>query len=469
MNERTRDGHSKSYSGRQGVQTSSDRPLSFGFRSSFLVRTTRRIAIGLALLSAQLSFHASAQSVDALRERYRGQCRAEVIAERGRRPDNRPLVRACVIARMQRAMPRMAHAAVSAPIKSATPMALLEGTPWLAQPSKGPAAAKGIIYFVGGYSLGGRSRDDFRLSPYLLKSLSDDGWDIILAKLPHNVDGPGFQFVGGGARTIERRAAELRAQGYKRVIVGGHSWGAWAAMMAARDGLAVDALLLSAPNAFGERISPITGGPNPDFQLSMTEFEPLIGKITVPTVLILPADKVWDPDPAARGRIAEKHFAAANIAHLVVANAPGFSGHYAGWLPFFDFAYGKCIATFLQKLASAPCLMPLLSNNDFRSILWLRQVANAETKRLTAADKLVGKKYAVYTLGDVDNKRIEYLSPTKRMVMESSSQDTETVAFKDGLECAKNACSVLIMWSERNVLEFDAKTGALRAWWIEEN
>ena len=113
------------------------------------------------------------------------------------------------------------------------------------------------------------------------------------------------------------------------MIAAGHSWGAWVAMVAAQDpGFSADVLLLSAPNTFGARIwtkatiTPDKEGrgrkhllsgkgerPNPNFRMVLAKFGPTLKPVKTPTVLILPDDNEWDPDPAARGEIAEKHSA----------------------------------------------------------------------------------------------------------------------------------------------------------------
>jgi hypothetical protein len=413
---------------------------------------------------------ASLEAQDTLINRFRTECRARYAYLRG--PGQRDTVvahvRACVRARIEAA----AHAAAVAPTASEKPIRLLESTPWLVRPNRGPAQAKGVIYFVAGYSPT-RMLDGFHLVPYFLKSLADDGWDIVFAKLPQDRVGEvGYEYVGGGAQTIRRRVAELKAQGYKRVIAGGHSWGGWAALMAARDGAAADALLISGPNTFGSRIAVLNGRPNAKFNQVLTEFGPVLNKNLTPTVMILPDDHDWDPDPGARGKIAEAHFTQANIPHLVIAKPPGFSGHYAAWLPIFDYAYGACIIAFLDRPAAdtpaAPCAPPPLANDDFRSIVALKQVAGADQKRIVSDAPLLGKKFVAYTLYDVDNKHFDYVAPGERVTMLSDGEIRERVAFRDGLQCIGKTCSILVRWSESEILEFEPKSGAVKAWWIED-
>jgi pimeloyl-ACP methyl ester carboxylesterase len=423
------------------------------------------------------AFAQSGPSGDATVMQFIKECRAESANLQG--PGQAEIVSAHVHACVEAKLQDLAQAAATGSGSPQAPLPLIESTPWLTGPNKGPAQAKGVIYFVGGYSLDGSSVDDFHLVPYYLSSLASQGWDVILAKISHaesssGVLGPrGFEYVGGGAQTIKNRVAALKAQGYKRVIAGGHSWGAWAALLAAHDGAAADALLLSAPNTYGPRISAVNGKPNPEFGMVLSEFGPVLDKVEVPTVLILPDDNVWDPDPGARGEIAEKHFAQDNVPHLLIVKPPGFSGHFAGWLPFFDYAFGNCIGNFLQAPGPAACALPPISNADFRSILGLKQIADADNRRIASAAPLVGKKFAVYendTGGNIQfNRQYDFISPVQRDTMQPLQEGLESYVFRGGLLCAADNCTALIRWSEREILEFDPKTGNLRAWWIEHD
>jgi pimeloyl-ACP methyl ester carboxylesterase len=436
--------------------------------ATFSSRNPATFGVLLALITLQFAGSVSAQSLDAMRDRFREQCRAKVIEEQGRNPGNRSRVAACVLGKMESAIRASRHETANAPTPTGEGLRLFEFTPLLAQPHKGPAEAKGVVYMLGGYFLNDRLLDNYRLGPYFLKSLSEDGWDVIFAKLPQSVVGvEGIETLGQAARTMERRATEFRAEGYKRVIVGGHSWGAWVALVAGRDGVAADALLVSAPATFGPNISPTTHKPNSSFRMNLTEFGPATDKVKMPTVLIIPDDNIWDPDPAARGEIAEKHFMQANVPHFVIAKPPGFYGHFTSWLPFFDFAYGKCIDAFLETPKTQACTLPLIAKDDFRSILRIKQVADADKKRIISPEMLMGKKFAVYENNDI-NRQYDFISTGQRINILPNKDEHETFAFRDGLLCAASKCSTLIRWSEREILEFDGKTGDLKAWWIAE-
>lgn len=429
---------------------------------------TRGSVMIAAAIALTLVVSASARAQDTQADRFRAECRKQFAYLRG--PGQADIVANHVRACVQEKLLAQAQDAMVAPTAADQPIPLIETQAWLIGPAKGPARAKGVIYFVAGYSPGRPMIGGFRLVPYYLKSLADDGWDVVRAKLPPDIIGQrGLEFVGRGAQTIRQRVAALKAQGYKRVVAAGHSWGAWAAMLAATDSGAGEAVLLSAPNTFGPRIATLTGQPNPAFHQIVDQFAPALSNDKLPTVLILPDDNVWDADPAARGRIADQYFAQANIPHLDITKPPGFFGHYAAWLPIFDYAYGACLRAFLDNpTATVACAPPKLVNTDFRSIASMTQVADLAGKRIDQATPLVGRQFVAYTLQDMDNKHFDYVSPTERVTMQSDQEMREPVAFRDGQHCAGQVCSVLVRWSDHEVLEFDPLSGGIRAWWTED-
>jgi hypothetical protein len=414
----------------------------------------------LALLAAPSG---AAPAQGALFERYRAECIAQYAYLRGpgRVEIVRSHVRDCIMAKMQ--------ARALEPPSGEPALHLDEAAPSLVKNS-GPASAKGVVYFVRGYYPGEPTPDRFNIVPYFLKSLNASGWDAIDARGPAREPDPGPARGLWMARRAEpfvgERLAALKAQGYRRVVLAGHSWGGWLGLLLGKNSVA-DALIASVPSAFGKPTSAYTGKTNPNFRLALTQFSPAIAGVGVPTVLILPEDHEWDPDPAVRAAIADKNFARTGVPHLVIDRPRGFTGHTAGRLPFFDFAFGKCVAAFLERPETQPCRLPPIANDDFRSILDIKQVADADKKQIASAEELVGKHFGVYALGAVF-RRYDYLSMTQRRTTLPTREFREDFSFRDGLLCAGTACSVVVKWSEGGIFEFDPKTGKLKAWWVPD-
>lgn len=417
----------------------------------------RLLVVLLALTSVALPAAAQSASPDVPIEQYRAECRRTLLPARPAEvPD-------CVVGKIRERVRALAAVPAEAPLD------VVEFTPWLVHPPLGPGTAKGVVYFVGGYQIGayatGGILDRFHLTSYLFKTLADNGWDIVQAKDPERTSAPrGYQLINGMALTIGRRVAALRAQGYRRVIAAGHSLGGWATLAAAARGdLAADAILVSAPAAFG--MATLDGTtPNPVFSFNASEFAALARAIRLPAVLLVFAGDVYEP--GGRGIVAETAWS--GHPHLVIDAPGGFSGHYAGWLPVFDYAYGDCIRGFLVRGAGGPCTPPPLSHRDFRSIASLRQIGDPGGRRITSVAPLAGRKFAAYTLQDVDNKELTYDGRGGRSVLTSLSETRESVAFRDGMHCAGQACALLVQWAPGQILEFDADSGDIHAWWIEE-
>jgi pimeloyl-ACP methyl ester carboxylesterase len=357
--------------------------------------------------------------------------------------------------------------AVSAPWPSAPELQLTEFTPSLIKLNSGPVSAKGVIYYVGGY---GVHEDDHRLVPYYLKSLTDNGWDLIAARIPNaNIDdtweADSYQ-VPGAVQFVQRRLREIKALGYKRIVLAGFSWGGWVSLVASQiPDLPVDMLLVNAPVVFGHRT--YEDKPNPFFEVNLTAYKLVMAKSKLPAVLIFPNDPVGEPDAKLRGAIADIYLTNANISHRIIAAPPGFTAHYAAWVPFFDYAYGKCIAEFLDNPAPAMCHLPRIADNDFRSILSLKQVSDEKLKRVASAQSLVGAKFVAYTLDDEDFKHFDFISASRRWTSVWNRRFEEPIAFRNDEFCVGQSCDILIRWSDEALLEFDKANGALKAWWFQ--
>jgi pimeloyl-ACP methyl ester carboxylesterase len=384
--------------------------------------------------------------------------------------------RACVVEKLGEA----AQSAAIGPPKADQELKLDEDVPGLIKPNSGPAKAKGIIYFVSGYGAP-NNLNEFHFAPYLFKRLSDNGWDLIAARIPNREtnlasEAAAYQ-VPSGAAFVVRRLRELKSEGYKRIILAGFSWGGWTALVAAQAAdFPADALFIDSPNTFGKRVG-ADGNDNPFFDLNVSAFGPVVNKIAIPTILVFPRDPAEkadagsrtaysEPDPARRGILSATHFAEAHVANLIIADPPGFYGHYADWLPFFDFAYGECIAAFLDKPSTEPCRLPAIADTDFRSILSLKQIPDAESRRVASSAPLVGRKFAAYVLRDEDFMRYDFISAHERVTLQSLRKFQEPIEFRDGQICASQQCRTLIRWSETEFLEFEQGSGELKASWI---
>jgi hypothetical protein len=242
--------------------------------------------------------------------------------------------------------------AFGAPPPSEEPVSFNEYRPWLTE-YHGPKKAKGVIYFMHGRLLPGTAKEDFYAAPYILRSLSLQGWDIISAKTWRNR--PLKKFDPRIGDYLKEKVAKLRSEGYPRVIMGGQTWGAWSVLAAEKyTGLDADALLLFSPAAFGGKTD--KEAPNPHFIKNQTHLINLLKAVQHPIALIL-FDKD-EYDPGGRNELAAQQLATNPSPHLFINSPAGFTGSFAGILPIFDYLYGTCIEDFLSSPKTTSCPSP---------------------------------------------------------------------------------------------------------------
>jgi predicted alpha/beta-hydrolase family hydrolase len=344
--------------------------------------------------------------------------------------------------------------------KSGPPSQLLEQKPFT---NSGPSNAKGIIYYIRGFS-GVPSRDGKGVSPYFIRSLQVQGWDVIDAKVPHAYVNPHFgrsiypayDAAVDASAFVRNRVKSLRAQGYRKIVIVGHSWGGWVAMFAAKINSDVDALILSSPATFGDGVRR---------HLNTTRFPDGLDDVKVPTILLVFSRDEYNLGEL--GKIAEKQFAKLNVPHLIIDQPAGFLGHFAGYLPIFDYVYGACIQPFLDSPSTQACRLPPLSNDDFRSILDIKQVHDVDERRIKSLTPLVGKAFTVYRLADL-NGHYQFVSESELVSRGPGGQRRLQISFRDRMVCLGSTCRLIVAWSKEQFLEFDPRNGALKAWWVEE-
>jgi pimeloyl-ACP methyl ester carboxylesterase len=345
-----------------------------------------------------------------------------------------------------------------------TPIKLTEYVP-LKVKNKGPAEAKGVIYFVNGLDSDNRTRDDYLATyPYVYGLNTHSGWDVIAAKFP-NSERYSLNSIPGSAMYLMQRVDELHAQGYKRVIVAGQSWGAWITVAAAKQNGAekhIDALLLTAPANYGTRTW--HGRPNDYFVLNKTEYEQNIKTIRVPTAAIFFKDDEFDP--GGRGPVTRDTFAANHVAAMVIDQPPGFTGHGGGWMPQFDYIYGGCIDAFLERPRTMQCKTSATpSNTDSRSVATERDALDGGA-RLVSLSELNNKTFIV--TGAYGQVTVEQYSLSMATVMDDDSIFHEEMRNDGDRICFINTCSRIYQLKDGGFVGFGSD-GRLTARMVEAN
>ena len=210
---------------------------------------------------------------------------------------------------------------------------------------RGPHMAVGAVIWAHGY---GGAEEDQRghVLPGLVTPLNEAGFDIF--RFDRH---PGDDTIFVTLPRLVRALPALREAGYRRIILGGQSRGAWQAILAAaeRPDL-VDTVLAAAPAAHGEA---------PQFRpLALEDFRRALAGLderrTRLLVMLFDRDE-FDPGPEERGQIVAslaQRRTVPTLALWATGPARGHSG-VSDWR--FTRDYAGCVVTLVQApQASAP-------------------------------------------------------------------------------------------------------------------
>lgn len=208
----------------------------------------------------------------------------------------------------------------------------------------GPDAARGAIIWSHGY--GGPTRD-LRTAPLpgFLSPLNDAGWDVLrFDRDPMEDD------LVSSLPLLVRGLSAVRAAGYRRIVLAGHSRGAWQSVLAAaeRPDL-VEAVIAASPAAHGE------AGDQNNLAVAMADFRRLVSALPhdqVRLAIVLFEGDPFDPDPAARAELVGT-IAATRLAPTLALWPQGTTGHHAVQDWRFAGRHGACLMTFLHAPAEA--------------------------------------------------------------------------------------------------------------------
>lgn len=208
--------------------------------------------------------------------------------------------------------------------------------PAFPEPALGPAKAKGVVIWSHGRSI--NAEDSQSPSPAYLGVLREDGWDVMrfdrLSK--------GDTLTDSTKRLVEY-TAQLKRGGYKQVMLAGQSFGAFLALMAADASHDVDAVLATAPAAYGSF---------DDFydswRLNATKLYPLLEGVKRARVMVFYFHGD-DFDPGGRGERSRAILGSKGVGFSVVDQPAFLTGHWASSSGLFLRRYGSCIRDFANN------------------------------------------------------------------------------------------------------------------------
>ena len=250
----------------------------------------------------------------------------------------------------------MAMALVLAPAASAQPY---DGPPsaWTAywevpafgdHPYKGPAAARGVVFWSHGVS--GKLAQYDSPPPAIMRDFARAGWDVVKVQR-NNLHENGWSVSGAlHVADLVERIEKAHAQGYRRIVAAGQSYGGAISIEASARTEKLFGVLATGPGHGSDTCGRVTGSRG-GARLADTlqrQLADAISRMKAPRAIVVMAAKdecqgFNDPGPAIRAGLA-----AAPGKFLFLDEAMPLAGHSAAYLAQFRTWYGECIQRFLD-------------------------------------------------------------------------------------------------------------------------
>ena len=207
--------------------------------------------------------------------------------------------------------------------------------PAFTQPLLGPERAAGAVVWNHGRSI--NTEDSESPTPPYLRALRDDGWDVLRFNRLREGD-----TLTASTRRLVEQVGQLKHKGYRRIVLVGQSFGAFLALMAADASEDVDAVVATAPAAFGNFDEFYDS-----WRLNATRLYPLLERIKWARVMLFYFHGD-DFDPGGRGEKSRAILSARQIGFSVVDQPPFLVGHWASSTGLFLRRFGNCVRDFID-------------------------------------------------------------------------------------------------------------------------
>lgn len=212
---------------------------------------------------------------------------------------------------------------------------------------RGPDHARGLMIWNHGTD----ALPEIDQAPVLAWYFAQRGWDVYRL-----YRGPDRDRRDSAAREVQASIVQARALGYRRILLLGHSAGAYAAVQVAQE-TPVDGVIALAPAAFGH--------PRNGFQWHLNDaaMRPFWRRLATQSVRLaaayFPQDIFYEAElPATRGPWLRQLLQQPNTpAHLVIdrPDLPDANGHSSGLGWSFARRYAPCIHRLMEALATTDC------------------------------------------------------------------------------------------------------------------
>jgi hypothetical protein len=222
----------------------------------------------------------------------------------------------------------------------ATASATAQAPLWLepadtAHPVLGPRKAEGAVIWSHGRTI---DAEDYEAeTPPYIAVLGAAGWDAFRFNRERAYDK-----LPVSARMLAAEVHRLKLEGYRQVALAGQSFGAFLSLMTADASDEVDAVIATAPAAYGSFA---------DFydtwRLNATRLYPLLEQLRHARVMLFYFHGD-DFDPGGRAERSEDILSARRLPFIVVDQPPRLTSHWAAGGQDFADLFGRCIREFLE-------------------------------------------------------------------------------------------------------------------------
>jgi dienelactone hydrolase len=276
---------------------------------------------------------------------------------------------------MIRPLPKnLAALAVAIALLAYTPALALGLDPAFPDPAMGAAQAKGVVVWSHGRSI--NAEDSQSPTPFYLRALRDGGWDVLRFNRAQRSD-----TLADSTTQLVGYVSELKQKGYRQVVLAGQSFGAFLALMAADESAEVDAVVATAPAAYGSF---------DDFydswRLNATKLYPLLEKVKRARVMVFYFHDD-DFDPGGRGERSREILQSRGLGYAVVDQPAFLTGHWASSTGLFLRRYGNCIREFAENtnLSGEETCSPRWGTSPSAEMKLPSELADVHPQRDTAA------------------------------------------------------------------------------------
>jgi pimeloyl-ACP methyl ester carboxylesterase len=198
---------------------------------------------------------------------------------------------------------------------------------------RGPARAEGVVIWSHGRSI--EVEDSLAPTPEYIAEIRKAGWDTF--RLNRLRVGDTLPASGAALATY---AEQLKANGYRRVVLAGQSFGAFISLIAAGRSDAVDAVIGTAPAAYGNFEDSYD-----TFRLNATRLYELLESVRHARVALVffHGDEF---DPGGRGEHAVEILARRDLPYLVIDQPARLVSHWAASSHAFTTRFADCLTSF---------------------------------------------------------------------------------------------------------------------------